>query len=91
MKLKECARVWPPRVAGGSGTDVGQADLDDVVLSAQKIGEARDHINLRLLTTNGAEYAVPLFLPENVVDKVIMLMIDKRDQTLRHIGELDVP
>ena len=90
MKIKDYARNWPPSVTVGSGGDIAKANLDDVVLSAQQVRGTKDHITLRLRKENGAEYGVTLFIPENLPEKAIVMMVDKKDRTLREVGDLDL-
>jgi hypothetical protein len=88
MLIKEHSRKWPPDVTVGSGDVAGRAELDDTLTSAQLYQGGKDHITLKLRKPNGLEYGVILVLPEDILAKAIVLIQDKKDQTLREVGEL---
>lgn len=90
MKIKEFTS-WPPRVTPEGGDIFPIPDMDDEVLSVEINVGARDHIGLQLQRSDGLKYRVSLKVPENLLDKVVVLILGRnRMPTLGAVGELEI-
>jgi len=87
MLIKELAATWPPAVT--TGTEEG-LKLDDLVVSAQASPDAKGYIIIALRRPTGAEYGTMLVLPENLLDKVLGKILEKKGLTLRELGNVEV-
>jgi hypothetical protein len=87
MLIRQLTATWPPAVT--TGTEEG-VKLDDLVVSAQASPDAKGYIVLTLRRPTGAEYGALLVLPENVLDKVRLKILEKKGLTLRQLAELEV-
>jgi hypothetical protein len=85
MLIRQLTPSWPPAVTVGTGE---AANLDDTVVGAQKQSDAR--LVLMLQKGAGSAYGLLLLLPEQLVDKALAAITDKKGITLREVGELDI-
>jgi hypothetical protein len=85
MLIRQLTPSWPPAVTVGTGE---AANLDDTVVGAQKQSDAR--LVLMLQKGAGSAYGLLLLLPEQLVDKALATITDKKGITLREVGELDI-
>jgi len=90
MKIREHTRVWPPSATAGSGVNLSQADVGDVVVGVQKYLGAKDHIGLKLRKGDGTEYGASLILPEDLLEKASVFLASHLPLTLQEVGEVDI-
>ena len=64
------------------------ANLNDKVVDAKK--QSQGHLVLLLHKGAGAVYGILLILPNDLVDKALLAIMERRGLTLRELGELDI-
>src|SRR5688572_15644501 len=87
MLIRQLTPTWPPAVT--IGTEEG-VKLEDLVVSAQANPDARGYIVLTLRRATGAEYEALLVVAENLLDKVLLKILEKKGLTLRQLGDVEV-
>jgi hypothetical protein len=85
MVIRRLTPSWPPAVTVGTGE---AANLDDAVVGAQKQSEGR--LVLMLHKGGGSEYGLLLVLPDDLLDKALRAITERKGITLREVGELDI-
>ena len=85
MLIRQLTPSWPPAVTVGTGE---AANLDDAVVGAEKPSEK--HLVLMLRKTTGSVCALLLVLPDNLLDKALLAITQRKGLTLREVGELDI-
>jgi hypothetical protein len=85
MVIRKLTPSWPPAVTVGTGE---VANLDVTVVDAKK--QSKGHLVLLLHKGGGSVYGLLLVLPDDLLDKALRAITERKGITLREVGELDI-
>lgn len=80
MLISQLTPSWPPAITVGTGKP---ASLEDTVIGAQLV----------LMLHNkgtGSVYGLVLVVPDDLLDKALLAITERKGITLREVGELDI-
>jgi hypothetical protein len=83
--IRRLTPSWPPAVTVGTGEP---ANLDDTVVDAKR--QSKGHLVLMLRKGAGSVYGLLLVLPDDLVDKALLAITERKGITLREVGELNI-
>ena len=93
MTIARLTTSWPPRIGHPSkGDTVIRPGLDDIAVGAEIWAGAVYHFTLHLRKSDATEYAVLIYLPDQLLlGKAVSAINAYRVITLGQVGELDIP